>query len=115
MSLKKLPLTLGIALIVSAALIMMLTVHLSKPMFTITNVSTEPVFVSVSWRDKTKDFGLLETSEQLQFNIADEAALVIKARTGDDREVISAEIYFSRDIAIKAEISATDIRVYYSR
>jgi len=113
MSLKYLPITLTVVLLASTLLIYILMFQLAQPMFTVTNSTDESLSVSISWRDNVKQLGELESGGKLEFNIADEAAMVIRASTDDGRELVSQDIYFTGGMTVLAEITVSGIAVKY--
>lgn len=84
----------------------------ATPTFTVTNKSEVNMQVTAHWRQEVKGLGELTPSDEVQFTVNDEAAMVFKA-VKPDGSVLSSEpaVYFTSGTSTSAVITGSSIEV----
>lgn len=84
------------------------------PRFNITNNSTQNVTVTATWRNQTRDLGIVESGSTISLTVRDEASMVFNVRHADGREMASEPVSFTSGVTIDVSITEDDIDVQYN-
>ncbi|MEP5766226.1 MAG: hypothetical protein ABJ308_16630 [Halieaceae bacterium] len=86
---------------------------LATAKFEALNSSSEPVELTVEWKDKTLELGRLDPGQRLYFEIDDEAAATFIAHWPSGIRISNEPIYFTSGTVVRADIRDSGIEVFY--
>ena len=84
------------------------------PRFNITNDSAQNVTVTATWRNQSRDLGIIESGSTISLTVRDEASMVFNVRYADGREMASEPVSFTSGVTIDVSITEDDIDVQHN-
>lgn len=109
---KKFLIPAAILIVLGLATILLVVFPLVfTPRFITANLSDEPIFLTVEWRDQSMSVGNIEPGQQLEFRLNDEAPLTFVARFPGGVRVASMPVPFRRGTVIHARVTSSGIEV----
>lgn len=94
------------------ALVYWVIPHATTPKFVVKNEASVPVKVTAHWREEVKDLGELSPGAEIEFEVADEAAMGFKATYPNGRVASSSPaVYFTAGTVTNAVVTDSSVEV----
>jgi len=83
----------------------------ASPRFITTNLSGDPIVLSVEWRDQSMNLGHVAPDKQIEFRLNDTATITFIARFPNGARISSPPMYFTTGTVLYARVYKSSIEV----